>query len=142
MSKNVLKSMGAVLAGFIVGAVLSLATDVVLHAVGVYPPWGQVVSDPILSLATAYRTVFGVVGAYVTARLAPDRPMLHALVLGALGFVASLLGAVLTWNKGPAYGPHWYPVALVVLALPTAWLGGWFREKQLGTRTGNSFESK
>lgn len=142
MSKNVLKSIGAVLAGFIVGAVLSLATDVVLHAAGVYPPWGQVVSDPILSLATAYRTVFGVVGAYVTARLAPDRPMLHALVLGALGFVASLLGAVLTWNKGPAYGPHWYPVALVVLALPTAWLGGWFREKQLRARTGNSFESK
>ena len=132
MNKHILKSIGAIFAGLVVGAILSLATDVVLHADGVYPPWGQVVPNPILLLATAYRTVYGVVGAYVAARLAPDRSMMHALVLGALGFVVSLLGAVVTWNKGPAYGPHWYPVALVVLALPTAWLGGWFRVRQLG----------
>jgi hypothetical protein len=49
--------------------------------------------------------------------------MLHSMVLGALGFVVSILGAVATWHGGPAFGPHWYPVALVVLALPTAWVG-------------------
>jgi len=31
---------------------------------------------------------------------------------------------VLTWNAGPQYGPHWYPVSLIVLALPAAWIGG------------------
>jgi hypothetical protein len=41
-----------------------------------------------------------------------------------LGFGVRMVGAVVTWNKGPAFGPHWYPVALVVLAIPTAWLGG------------------
>jgi hypothetical protein len=50
--------------------------------------------------------------------------MVHVMVLGSFGLVATTLGTVSTWNKGPAYGPHWYPIALIVLALPTAWVGG------------------
>jgi len=65
-----------------------------------------------LLLATVYRTVYGVLGSYIIARLAPDRPMQHALVGGFVGLVVSILGAAVTWNKGPAFGPHWYPVAL------------------------------
>jgi len=123
------RSIVAVLAGILVGVVLSLGTDVVLHSIGVFPPWGQsmVGFEGALLLATAYRTVYGVAGSYITARLAPDRPMPHALVLGALGLAVSILGAAVTWNKGPAFGPHWYPLALVVLALPTAWVGGKLR---------------
>jgi hypothetical protein len=56
----------------------------------------------------------------------------HALVGGLIGLLASAAGAAATWNKGPAFGPHWYPLALVVLALPTAWVGGMMRMKQLG----------
>ncbi len=127
------RSIVAVLAGILVGVVLSLGTDVVLHSIGVFPPWGQsmVGFEGALLLATAYRTVYGVAGSYITARLAPDRPMPHALVLGALGLAVSILGAAVTWNKGPAFGPHWYPLALVVLALPTAWVGGKLRVMQL-----------
>jgi hypothetical protein len=61
--------------------------------------------------------------------------MLHALVLGALGLAVSTLGAVVTWNKGPAFGPHWYPLALVVLAMPQAWVGGKLYEMQLHARS-------
>jgi peptidoglycan/LPS O-acetylase OafA/YrhL len=89
------------------------------------------VSDGPLVLATAYRIVFGIVGTYVAARLAPDRPMRHAMIAGFVGFVVSIAGAVATWNKGPAFGPHWYPLALIVTALPCAWVGGWMRERQL-----------
>ena len=32
-------------------------------------------------------------------------------------------GAIATWNAGPAFGPHWYPLALIALALPQTWLG-------------------
>jgi len=84
-----------------------------------------------LLLATIYRTVYGVLGSYITAWLAPSRPMGHALVGGAIGLAVSILGAAVTWNKGPTFGPHWYPLALVVLALPTAWVGGKLRVKQL-----------
>ena len=61
------------------------------------------------------------IAGYVTARLAPRRPMQHALIGGALGFVASAIGAAATWNRG--LGPHWYPLALIVLAVPQAWAG-------------------
>ena len=121
--RNTLRSIGAVLAGMLAGIIITLGTDVVLHAAGVFPPWGQsmVGFDASLLLATVYRTIYGVAGSYIAAWLAPHRPMLHALVLGGLGFAVSIVGAVVTWNKGPAFGPHWYPLALVVLAIPTAW---------------------
>jgi hypothetical protein len=57
--------------------------------------------------------------------------MNHALILGAIGFAVSVLGTVATWNGGPAFGPHWYPIALDVLAMPQSWLGGKLRESQL-----------
>jgi hypothetical protein len=57
--------------------------------------------------------------------------MLHPLVGGVVGFVMSVVGAAVTWNKGPAFGPHWYPLALIVLAMPRAWAGGKLRVMQL-----------
>ena len=125
------RSVIAVLAGMFAAIVLTLATDVILRKVQVFPPLGTRVADPLLLLATGYRTLYGVAGSYLTAYLAPYRPLAHAIIGGAIGFAASLAGAVATWNGGPAFGPHWYPVALVVLALPQAWLGGWLRARQL-----------
>jgi hypothetical protein len=75
--------------------------------------------------------VYGIVGSYIIARLAPNRPMLHALVGGVIGLIVSIVGAVATWNGGPAFGPHWYPIALIVTALPCAWVGGKLRVMQL-----------
>jgi hypothetical protein len=48
--------------------------------------------------------------------------MEHALLGGAIGMVLGIVGAVVTWNRG--LGPHWYSVALIITALPSAWLGG------------------
>jgi hypothetical protein len=130
---RVLRSIGAVLAGMIVGIALTLGTDELLHLTHVFPPWGDSMAgyDGALLLATVYRTVYGIAASYITARLAPHRPMLHAMVGGVLGFLASIVGAVATWNRGPAFGPHWYPLALVVLALPSAWAGGKLRLVQM-----------
>ena len=123
-SRQLGRSLLALLAGMLAGIILSIGTDIVLHVIGLFPALGEPVSSRFLALATVYRSVYGVIGAYIAARLAPSQPMTHALVLGIVGFVVSIIGAVVTWNKGPAYGPHWYPVALGVLAIPTAWVGG------------------
>ena len=130
------RSINAVLAGMLVGIVLTIGTDIVLHAIGVFPPWGQSMAgfDGALLLATVYRTVYGVAASYIIARLAPDRPMQHALVGGAVGLAVSIVGAAVTWNQGPAFGPHWYPLALVVLAMPQSWAGGKLRLMQLPAR--------
>jgi hypothetical protein len=118
------RSVWAVFAGFLVVVVLSMGTDAVMHASGVFPPFGEPMSDGRFLLATVYRVVYAILGSYLTARLAPQRPMKHALVGGLIGLVLASAGAAATWNKGPEFGPHWYPLALVVTALPCAWFGG------------------
>ncbi len=112
--KRRFQSVGAVLAGAIAGIILSLGTDTLLP---------KQMTGPLFVLATTYRTVYGVFGAYLTGRLAPRRPLFHALVLGALGSIANLAGVMVALNK-PELGPLWYPIALLVLGMPTAWAGG------------------
>jgi hypothetical protein len=119
-----IRSIGAVLAGFVVVVILSLGTDLALRAAGILPPFDQRLPDALVLLATAYRTIYSIAGSYIAARLAPSRPMGHALALGVLGLIASTAGAIATWNGGPAYQPKWYPLALIALALPGAWVGG------------------
>lgn len=128
---RLMRSVVAVIVGAFVGIVLSIGSDLLLRAGGILPAPGEPASNPVLLLATVYRTVYGVLGSYITARLAPFRPMAHAMILGSMGLVANILGTVATWNKGPAFGPHWYPVTLIVLALPTAWAGAQLRIAQL-----------
>lgn len=124
------RSISALLAGFVCVVILSIGTDLALHATGIFPPVGQAMSDALFLLATVYRTIYAVAGSYITARLAPYQPMQHALIGGAIGLVLSVAGAVATWNRGPEFGPHWYPLALVVTAIPCAWLGGKLRVMQ------------
>ena len=130
--RRILRRIGAVLAGLLAVIILSLGTDVVMHATGIYPPWFQPMADALFLVATAYRIVYAIAGSYIAARLAPDRPMQHALVLGVVGLALSIAGAVGTWNAG--LGPTWYPLALVATALPCAWVGGKLRAMQLRPR--------
>ena len=121
--RHLLRSTGAVLLGLVAVVALSLGTDQVLHALKVYPGWGEAMRDPGLNLlALTYRCVYAVVGSYIAARLASRSPMHHAMVLGVIGFALSLAGAIATIPMD--LGPAWYPIALVVTALPCAWLGG------------------
>jgi len=116
------RSAWAILAAFLVVVVLSLGTDQILHVLNVYPPWGQPMWDHRLNaLALSYRLVYGTLGGYVTARLAPHSPMRHALIGGTIGFLLSMLGAIgaMSLNLGPA----WYPITLALSAIPTSWLG-------------------
>jgi hypothetical protein len=49
--------------------------------------------------------------------------MRHAVILGAIGLVPSTLGAIAAITMADL-GPAWYPIALVLTALPRAWPGG------------------
>lgn len=117
--RSVSRSIGAVVAGVIATVLPTLATDALMHGTGVFPPEGEPMSNGLFGVALAYRLVYGVLGGFVTAKLAPGNPMFHALVLGAIGTIASIGGAVAMWHLGQ----HWYPLAIIVTALPCAWLG-------------------
>ncbi len=122
MKKNTLKSIGAILGGMIAGAVLSVVTDIVLEKAGVFPPPKSGLFDWwMLLLALVYRSIYTIASGYITAALAPDRPLRHAIILGIIGFVVTILGSVANWDKSAA----WYPLALILITLPCTWLGGW-----------------
>ena len=123
--RRVLRSIGAVIAGLLVIVIITTATDLAMHATGIFPPAGEPMTNALWLLATAYRIVYGVAGCYIAARLAPGRPMMHAMALGIVGVAASTLGAAVTWGKGPGFGPAWFSLGLIAIALPCAWLGGW-----------------
>ena len=121
---RILRRVGAVLAGLLFVIIITSATDALMHATGVFPPLGQPMADSLFVLALAYRIIYSIIGGYITARLAPDQPVKHALVLGAIGFVLGLAGTVATWNRGPEFGPKWYPLLIMLTAIPSVWLGG------------------
>jgi hypothetical protein len=123
--RHIWRSIGAVFAGFVVVVILSLVTDALMHAIGLFPKPGQPAAGGGSFLAaTLYRSVYGILGSFITAKLAPARPMFHAMAGGAIGFVISVIGVIATWNLGPEFGPHWYPISLIVTTIPCAWLGG------------------
>ena len=117
------RSIAAVLAGFLTVVVLSTAVDAVLHATSVFPPPSERMSDGLFWLATAYRCVFTVLGGYASARLAPYSSGRHALVLGCIGSAVATLALAATWGRSDL-GPAWYPIMLLVTALPCTLAGG------------------
>ena len=128
------RSATAVILGFVAVVVLSLVTDQLLHVLNVYPPWGEPMYDAGLNLlALGYRCVYTVIGCYIAARLAPRDPMRHALTLGMIGVFAATAGAIASITAADL-GPNWYPISLVVTAMPCAWLGGVLHRAVHGAR--------
>jgi hypothetical protein len=117
-----MRSFLALLAGFIAVVVLSIGTDVLLTYT-LFPGLAHSqASTNVWLLIVGYCSVYSVIGGYLTARLAPNRPIGHAIVLGAIGLAVGIVGVFF----GPrGEGPAWYPIAIAAQALPFSWLGGW-----------------
>jgi hypothetical protein len=119
---NTLKSIWAILAGFIVVIIISTLTDLVLQKTAVMKLPYHLNAWWFIVIVIAYRTIYGIAGSYLTAALAPAKPMLHVFISGVIGVILSTIGLLVV--KEP---PLWYPATLVILALPTALFGGYLR---------------
>jgi len=121
MKKETLKSIGAVVAGFFALVILSIIMDSILEKAGIMKT-DPFVENPawLIAIIILYRTVFNTLGCYLTARLAPNKPMKHAIVLGVIGVVLTIVGLIAMWD----IPPRWYPISLIILTLPSAWFGG------------------
>ncbi len=124
--KNTLKSIGAVLAGFLTVAILSVLTDFVLEKMGILPAAAKneygvsPTSGGLLFVALIYRSTYTIIGGYVCAKLAPGNPMRQVYILAALGFLSGSLGAIAAWDLSA----HWYPLAVAVTGPLFVILGG------------------
>jgi hypothetical protein len=111
----------SILAGFIVTAVLSIAVDHVFHVTNVYPPYGEAMfNTSLLALAFAYRAVFNVFGAFVTASIAKDKAMKAVWIMGIVGSLLWLAGALANWELAAP----WYNILGVVTGIPFSLAGG------------------
>ncbi len=124
---TILKSIGAGLAGIFVGAILATVTDMVLEKTGVLPSDNLYVAAWLIWVVLAYRTIYTILGCYVTAKLAPKNPMAHAVAVGLLGVVAAAAGAYATRNMN--LGPQWYAWTLAAITIPTGFIGGWLAKR-------------
>lgn len=125
-----LRGVAAVFVGFLAVVALSLGTDQILHEWKFFPPWDQGMHDPFQNaVALFYRCIYAGLGGYIAAKFAPFKPVGHAIVLGAIGFLVATYGYFKMWSA--AIGPAWYPLALIVTAIPCSWLGGVLQQRML-----------
>jgi hypothetical protein len=122
--KKTLKSIGAIVAGFITVVILSTVTDLILESTGIFPSAAdQMKYGPdrwLLITALIYRSVYTVLGGFITAKLAPSNPMKHVKILAVIGFIAGLIGVIVGWNLSE----QWYPIALAMTGPLFVWWGG------------------
>ena len=116
---TLLKSIGAILIGLVTIFILALLTDLFFF-------WGVISSNifpeaVLFLLMVIYRTLYAIFGGYITARLAPQKPMKHVMILGALLTLGRIVvaAAVIDMNTLP-----WYALGAAVVALPSVWIGG------------------
>lgn len=125
----VARSVIAIVVGFLVIGVLAMGTDALLKSTvpGIFGPDDRVDSVPWLLIIQLYVFAYAVFGCWIAARLAPNKPMRHALILGLLGLLFNIAGTIALWDKMPA----WYHIVALALVIPAAWVGGRIRERQV-----------
>lgn len=111
----------SIIGAWLVGALLSVGVDHILHVTNVYPPYGEATLDHgLLLLAFVYRAVFTVAAGYLAAMWARDKAVRAIWALGIIGTIAWLGGTVAMWE----YAQPWYNIGGIVTAIPLALAGG------------------
>ena len=125
---NILKSIAAVLLGYIVFAVSTFSFFKLIKQAP-----HEVAPLPIMLGSIVVGIVAAFLGGYVAARIAGRRPLEHGVVmagllaLGAAVSLASTLGA----HQGAAI---WSQLAALVFMTPSAIAGAWVRARQAMAR--------
>jgi hypothetical protein len=119
---KVFKSVGVILLGFIVNALLSVLTDFLLESIGLLPhPSKGLFETWAILLVLFYRGVYAIFAGFIIARLIYARPVLHAMILGLIGTVITLIAV-----SSPSFAersPLWFGYALAAMTIPALWLG-------------------
>ena len=128
-AKTVLRSILALVAGYVVLSILTTATVFVLAQI--FPASASPENLGWVVFNVIYGAVFVVIGGYIVAALAPMRPMRHVIGLGIAMALLSVIYAFAVANAPADTAvypqPGWYYPLLAALAIPSIVLGGWLR---------------
>ncbi len=122
-------SIGSIVSGYIVMALIVMIGTIAATAAMIPGGFGMmknpVVPAPrqylIANLAVSF--VAALVGGWLTARMAPNAPMMHSAILGALLLVMSVVSAR-TQRTGQ---PSWYPMTLAAIGVVGVLIGGFLK---------------
>lgn len=126
---NILKGIGAILAGFIFIGITHNGTDFILESLGIFtPPTVRFDTSWMVVTAVIYRNLFMIAAGYLTALISPPPTMRYVVILGVIGTLLGIAGIFV--NAKYDLGPMWYPVLLVLLGFPCLYLGAKLRIKE------------
>ena len=125
-----LRSIGAVIAGYFAMAIPILATTTahMILVLGKMPAPDAHLDMPV-SFAVVnlvYSTLFAVFGGFVCAAIARQNRLKHGLILAGIVFVLSLVSVYVDRGQQPV----WYQAMLVLLGAPATAVGAWLRAKK------------
>jgi hypothetical protein len=122
------RSIVAIVTGFIIIGALAQGTSMLLMrtAPGAFDANGRGTTAALELAMHAYVFAYATFGCWLTGRMAPNRPMRHALILGVLGLILNITGTAMTWNTAPL----WSHLLGVGLVMPAAYLGGLLAERR------------
>src|SRR5688572_8281144 len=138
MSNNILKSIGVMLFAFVINALLSMLTDFLLESIGVLPnPEKGLFETWAILLVLFYRGVYTILTGFIIAKLAPNKIMLHAMILGIIGTIITVIAA-----SSPSFAekaPLWFGYTLAAITIPCLWLGvkiqeSWSKKQENASR--------
>lgn len=122
MSKIIFKSIGVILLAFVVIALLSMLTDFLLESIGVLPnPQKGLFETWAILLVLFYRGVYTILAGFIVGKLSPVKPFLHAVILGIVGTIITILA-----TSSPSFAdkaPLWFGYTLAAITIPCLWLG-------------------
>ena len=128
-----LRSVLAIAGGYLVMvAVVGLCTFGLMLLTPSWFPGAGTPAGPYLAVNIVYSVIAALTGGYVAARIAPQRPVKHAVLLAVFALVTSIVSAVLQGDRLP----RWYQVLLAVCMPMVIVLGGWARARS-STRAAN-----
>jgi hypothetical protein len=129
-----IRSVLSVLAGIVVLAVTSFAIEAVADPLltRMFPqalPGHAAISHnlPASLFMFVYSSLCVVAGGYVTGYLARRHSAMHAVVMGVIQAALTVWAMISLPDVAPLR--NW--IVVILLAIPTAWFGGFLRAKQL-----------
>src|SRR5690349_1671498 len=125
---STVQSIIAVVVGFVVTGALIFGTTAAATAAmpGAFDARQAPTTTGMLLFMHVYVAIYATLGCWLAARLAPSRPMLHAMIVGALGVAVNAANA----NIWDLY-PWWSNVISLASPIILARIAGTIREGQI-----------
>ncbi len=111
----------SVIVGIAVTMALTAFTHVVLNLIGKHPPlFKPMLDDRQVQFALFYHSIYAIIGAFVTAKVAKNQERRAVFILGTKELFMWIVGTFILYD----HSPTWYNITKALLGIPLAMIGG------------------